>query len=720
MRVLDMDRITLSDVIGALEGRPHGSEREAIRTFPRGQITYDLGRREAYSYGRHFPLFRQIGKPTRRYPRGRWLINGERWSGAGRGWNPSRTPDHQAIVRDYLAEAPTITLPFGALLGAGIELESIRALEVSDDTWIEVEREARSLAELPLWRRRETYTVVLEASELERVPERKRKLWREATESERAEREARTPETHRRFLTSHDSLPLLPDADGLYRWKEDRTRTVSPDSDGIYRYTESAHVLGEATFSAVRPIGERRRRAKYLSGFDTNEAPALYFLAELPTGAPSDIEGARLALAPPAVHAALARGRIVERQGDIFLVDTALDRAELEARGAIFARFTLWSRDARPKRGEATYRAPLSPKTRDRRDRRERARRREIWRETFRAWTAETATYSEARELEAREAREAMRARWRELEARERAERARYGPEALGACDTCGAGIGEACASLPDKESAPAGLPERLFGAPCPGERRRRTLGERYRSERSELAHASRRRTTPAYLAPRSKEGIRARRREALERAEARLAKTRADIRSAVFSGVELRTDWSRPSEGYGYALRMPTPSESRQTLLDRIGRARSAYTGAYGALAEYRRELYRGARAEARDETARAPRICVALELYRRACETARAEIRPETVDTGARFQSRRDAIRSAVSIYGTAHTATELARVRGAVYVRGVVSHRPELERGRFGAPDHRPLRLTPDRWYLAIRNTVPRARGVDTNGA
>jgi hypothetical protein len=164
--------------------------------------------------------------------------------------------------------------------------------------------------------------------------------------------------------------------------------------------------------------------------------------------------------------------------------------------------------------------------------------------------------------------------------------------------------------------------------------------------------------------------------------------------------------------------MREPTPTEARKALGERIASARAKYSGAYGALATYRRELYSGARAEARDGTARAPRTRVALELYARASDAARAEVRPETVDTGARWQGRRETLRAAVSIYGTAHTATELARVRGAVYVRGVVTHRPELDSSgeRWRTPDHRPLRLTPERWYLAVRNTVPRARGVD----
>jgi hypothetical protein len=615
-----------------------------------------------------------------------------------------------------LAEAPTVTLPFGALRGAGLELESIRALDVAEDTWLELEREARTLAELPRWRRTETYTVELEAPTLEAIPEKHRRHWRALTDAELAEREARViaergPDSSvLRYMSSHDTLPRLPDADGMYRWTVERRRDVSPDADGIYRYTETAHVLGEATFTAARTENGRRRRAKYLSGFDTNESPALYFLAELPSGAPNDIEGARLSLAPPAVHGAIARGRIVERQGDIFLVDTELTRAELEARGAEFARLTLWSRDAKPRAGEATYRAPLSKRTLERRARREARRRREIWRESFSQWTAD-AIYRAELERARSEAREDMRRRWRELEARQRAELEQYGARALAPCGTCGAGIGEDCARLPDADSAPPDMPARLFGAECYGARRRLELAAVHTSERSELAHESRRRKTVSYVAPSSGAGIRKRTAERRASARARLERTAEDMRRAVFSAPELRTDWRKPREGGAYARRAPSLAEARSDVLSRLERARRAYDGALG---EYRRELYSGARAEARDEYRRAPRV--AAELYYRARDAARVELRPETDDSGARWTSRRDAIRAAVSIYGTAHTATELARVKGAVYVRGTVTHRPELERGRFGAPDHRPLLLTPDRWYLAVRNTVPRARSVD----
>jgi hypothetical protein len=73
----------------------------------------------------------------------------------------------------------------------------------------------------------------------------------------------------------------------------------------------------------------------------------------------------------------------------------------------------------------------------------------------------------------------------------------------------------------------------------------------------------------------------------------------------------------------------------------------------------------------------------------------------------------------RRALMIYGTSHTATEVVVVSGgAVYIRGTMHHDPYLEEpGR--RPEHVTVNLGDEnRWYLAVRNTVPRRR--QTNGA
>lgn len=69
-------------------------------------------------------------------------------------------------------------------------------------------------------------------------------------------------------------------------------------------------------------------------------------------------------------------------------------------------------------------------------------------------------------------------------------------------------------------------------------------------------------------------------------------------------------------------------------------------------------------------------------------------------------------DAIRAALAVYGTGHTATHVATLPGgATYVRGTMRHAPEIA-GERRASDHRPVKLgNGETWHLAIRNTVPR---------
>ena len=71
------------------------------------------------------------------------------------------------------------------------------------------------------------------------------------------------------------------------------------------------------------------------------------------------------------------------------------------------------------------------------------------------------------------------------------------------------------------------------------------------------------------------------------------------------------------------------------------------------------------------------------------------------------------RERIRNALSVIGTAHTATQVVKLNsGATFVAGTVRHVPEIANERR-ASDHRALDLVPDVWYLAVRNTVPRNR-------
>lgn len=732
MGVMDLDRRTIHE---ALEFFATG--RGYISQPSRGQVSYDSRNRELYSYGRHFPLVRYVPRALR--GRGRpdlFVINGDEWRGGG--WHPSRTPGHQSIVREACAgyDAETVILPFSAITGAGIELDSVRVVHVrADKEWTET-CEARTLKELPRHERQTSYAVTLEARELEQVPKREQSPYRQRTAAELAELEleyGRELEEYERERYSY--LPILADSDGMYRWTVTRWRDRAPDADGMYRWTERRHRLGDALISAIRPetvfraarpfetetdtarltvalgTGEQargghcesaddyrhvagpsasciycgaeltaaetwRRRALYLSSFDLNEAPPLYFLAEVPRAtAPDTVESALDALAPRAVHAAMARGRHVARQGDVFFIDTDLDRAELEARGARFARLTLWTRDAAPRVGEFGYVAPLTAAQRRRRATRERNHARRIFTATMRG-ELERDTWHVARELARELTRENHRARWQELLARQRAELEQVQGDtgALAPCSDCRAGAGAVCVD------------------DCIAARRqwRATIGVAHERQRDEL-----RRETSApdhrYRRPETGAGGRRRARINRERARAELETARDTLRRAVFAGPA-PTRYSP----VGYRYSSPTSL---------IEQARARFETYSERVRTCELEPCMGARDSYRSSSQRA------VDTWRRSLELAQRKYRPESVFDTDRWRARRELARRACAIYGTAHSATELAHVRGAVYVRGTVSHVPGLEPGRNGAPDHRPLTLTADRWYLAVRNAVPR---------
>lgn len=74
----------------------------------------------------------------------------------------------------------------------------------------------------------------------------------------------------------------------------------------------------------------------YISGFDANEVPPLYFCARLPHAVGSYAEAIE-ALKPPSVKLAEAQGLTVLRQGDMFAIATEYETPDLEDLGAVFS-----------------------------------------------------------------------------------------------------------------------------------------------------------------------------------------------------------------------------------------------------------------------------------------------------------------------------------------------------------------------------------------------
>lgn len=86
----------------------------------------------------------------------------------------------------------------------------------------------------------------------------------------------------------------------------------------------------ESVFTAV---DSDRKMHWFLSGYDAQETPPLYFLTELPKAVPT-VAAARQALKPPSVLAAEAEGLVVVRQGDMFAIPTKMHKTDILALGA--------------------------------------------------------------------------------------------------------------------------------------------------------------------------------------------------------------------------------------------------------------------------------------------------------------------------------------------------------------------------------------------------
>lgn len=138
--------------------------------------------------------------------------------------------------------------------------------------------------------------------------------------------------------------------DGLPGW-----HLLRHDEKTGWHVTEWRHRLGASVFTAIDASGERHR---FISAFDLQETPPLYFLAQLPDyGKAIDFTQALDLLAPPIVHHARNVGKAVYRQGDVFFVETELSKEILLERGGVFYAGSGRGRYAnRPVNGRNIYR----------------------------------------------------------------------------------------------------------------------------------------------------------------------------------------------------------------------------------------------------------------------------------------------------------------------------------------------------------------------------
>lgn len=264
-----------------------------------------------YSYGRHFPL-----AETLRDSKGRirlFVLNGDRSTVTTMG-------KHQPAIRSVLQKSgiPCLVVPFSALAASGIRGSwnsrvnmDIRPIEIRDDR---IER----------WR--------------ESVPGD----WGAIEWSGTVDGDPRGAQSMRGTIPGNPEgsavryLRRWDYAASCYRDEPDPEihlyhggSSVQWSDEHGWSVERSRHWLGDSVFRAKVGNGWRT----FVSSFDYQERRPLYFLAELPRGAkPKTVEDAILSLSPRIVHAAIAQGREVKRQGDMFAIPTNLTTEEIKRR----------------------------------------------------------------------------------------------------------------------------------------------------------------------------------------------------------------------------------------------------------------------------------------------------------------------------------------------------------------------------------------------------
>jgi hypothetical protein len=205
--------------------------------------------RSLYSYGHHFELARIMPSPSGD-PRGWWLVNSDTYSVS--------TSNHQRITRSALgfSHLPMILLPFSALDAAGIDLETIRSVDILPDRYDYVAHTGPE-CDMP------------------------------------------------RFQDAGEIRRNVFHGDGTATWHV----AVHRMGESVFTASYVERGKGYADYS----------RAAFLSSFDAQESRRRgYFLCQLPDVPVSTVAEAYDALKPAEVKHYEASGGTVTRQGDIF------------------------------------------------------------------------------------------------------------------------------------------------------------------------------------------------------------------------------------------------------------------------------------------------------------------------------------------------------------------------------------------------------------------
>ncbi len=269
-----------------------GADKKLIgRGYSHRIKTFHGDTRTLYSYGAHFPLVTVIG--DRDAGDAWWLLNGDTYS--------STTTKHQSQVRAAAERSsmPSCIIPFSALRAAGIDSDSIELVEVLPDTY--------------------------------------------------------TTETHKAY-----NLDDVPEFHRM-QWVDGKYIDIQPNEDGVYVWTTQEHHLGGSLIRASYHemttkkckghVGDntckhgqwaehfimKRTTALFLSSFDQQESTPLYFFAQLPAESEATtVAQAYEDLKPVSVQKADIVGIPYVRQGDIFAIESTLDRRDLKGMGATF------------------------------------------------------------------------------------------------------------------------------------------------------------------------------------------------------------------------------------------------------------------------------------------------------------------------------------------------------------------------------------------------
>lgn len=281
-----------------------------------------------FSYGSHFELARPLRSRSGKVEA--YVLNGDQWTGGG--WGHA-TNNQQGLLRQKLQDRTKVIIPFSALDQAGINLDTIRIIDILADRSETRKHHSTTAPEGSQWRGKP----IMENRP--RTEEEIALLRRHHHIQDGAETPYwMTRSTYVQVGTKH----VLHTS--WRKWSQEITVTWNEDHTArSYDWKTYHHWLGESLIRARvdwRDAEQKthHRWAYFLSGFDHQEPAPLYFLCELPRGSkPATVADAYEILKPEPVKLAEQMGRTVIRQGDIFAVPApTLDRRTLQKMGAAF------------------------------------------------------------------------------------------------------------------------------------------------------------------------------------------------------------------------------------------------------------------------------------------------------------------------------------------------------------------------------------------------